>query len=78
MRRVSSEGDFLRWKQAVDDAIRQLRQARNLGTKQAKSFQIGKVVMTAEEQGDGSVVLYARHAEAVSGNRVVVGIVTKG
>ena len=78
MKRVSDTDSFLHWKRTVDDSIRQLKQGRNLGRKQAASFQIGKVVLTSEEQADGSVILYARHVQASPSNRVQVGVVTKG
>ena len=51
MKRVSTEDEFLRWKQSVDSAIRQLQQGRNLGTKQADRFQVGLVVFFTEELG---------------------------
>lgn len=67
--RRSDADSFVRWKRGVDDSIRQLKQGRNLGTKQAESFQIGKVVLTAEEQDDGSVILYVKHVNQSAGSR---------
>ena len=61
-----------------DAAIRQLRQGRNLGTKQAERLQVGKVVFFTEEQADGSVNIYVKHVHAPSGNRLMLGNVTKG
>jgi hypothetical protein len=78
MKRVSTEDEFLRWKQSVDSALRQLQQGRNLGTKQADRFQVGLVVFFTEELGDGSVNIYVKHAHAPSGNRLLLGNVTKG
>lgn len=78
MKRVSTEDEFIRWKKQVDGALRQLRQGRNLGTKQAAQFQVGKVVFFTEELANGSINIYVKHAQAPSGNRLFLGNVTKG
>lgn len=78
MKRTSEDDGFIRWKAGVDDSVRQLKQGRNLGTKQADRFQVGQVVFFTEEQPNGSVNIYVKHALAPSGNRLLLGNVTKG